>query len=295
MVKGISASGILRTVVAAAACAAVSTAFLYPTPIVRADEGTTDVLKLQLEVDALSTLDDLHLTPSQLSDLQTLAADSAAPMPTGTMNVSAARATALQNLKTALLGGNEDTIGDAQDKVSNLEDEDTNGPDEPDIEPTDAAKGKLSQTMKLLTPPQVAAYISANSDDVPDPGAILVDALNQCHDLSKEDFTSLKEDTTQQLGELAGGMSPTKTPAIIGKAGKFLDTARALTADDFKTQLPSLQDQARKLGATVDPVNCIRHWMEGDLADLLSNPQLGQALTDRGVVPKSAEDAAPAQ
>ncbi len=272
----------------AAAAIGMVALLISRSPVARAQtSGTTDVLKLQLEVDALSTINDLHLTPSQLSALQDLAADTTAALPAGSMNVSAARATALAELKAALLTGNDDKIDDAEDNVSSLEDED-NGDDEPDIEPTDAAKGKVTQAIKLLTARQLAGYISANSDDVPDPAEILTDAVNKCQDVSKDDYDSLKDDTTDQLGELAGGLSPTKTPAIIGKAARFLDAARKLSPTDFKNQLPPLQDEARKLGGSIDPVVCIRHWMESDLADLLSNPQLPQALADHGVTPKPA-------
>jgi hypothetical protein len=289
MAKGISARMNLRALAGAALCTAVAAGFLCQAPDVRADAGGTDVLKLQLEVDALSALSDLHLTPSQLSDLQGLASDTAATMPSAPMNVSDARASALQDLKAALIGGNDDKIGDAEDKASSLEDE-VGDSDEPDIDQTDAAKGKVSQAVKLLTAKQLAGYIGENSDDVPDPGEILVDAVNQCHDLSSDDYASLKEDTTDQLGELAGGLTPTKTPAIIGKSARFLDGAHKLSADEYKTQLPTLRDEARKLGGGIDPVNVIRHWAESDMADLLSNPQLPQALTDLGVTPKPVED-----
>jgi hypothetical protein len=269
-------------------CSGLALAYLCRFSAVRADSsGNTDVLKLQLEVDALTTLNDMHLAPAQLSALQDLASDTPAQLPTAAYNVTLAHATALQDLKAALISGNDDKISDAEDKVSDMEEQEGDD-DEPDIEPTDAAKGKVGQVIHLLTTRELAGYIAENSEDVPDPGQILVDALNHCYNMSQDDYQSLKEDTTDELGELAGGANPTKTPSIIAKAGHFLDGVRKLSNDDFNAQLPTLRDQAQKLGDSIDPMSAIRHWMEGEMADLLSNPQLGQALQDRGVATKPA-------
>jgi hypothetical protein len=30
----------------------------------------------------------------------------------------------------------------------------------------------------------------------------------------------------------------------------------------------------------MDPIICMRHWMENEMADLLANPQLSQAIDD---------------
>ena len=257
--------------------------FGLPAPLAEADQSS-DTLKLQLEVNALSTLQDLHLTPDQLTALQALSADTAGTLPTAPLKLEAGHVAALQTLRTALISGTEEQISDAEDKVADFE-EQQDADDEPDVDTTDAAKGKAGAAIKVLTPRQIAGYISENIDDVADPGEILVDALNQCHDLTEDDYQSLKEDTCDDLGQLAGGFSPSKPPSIIGKAGRFLDGARHLSADDFKTQLPTLREQAVKLGHGIDPMGCLRHWFEGEMADLLSNPQLGAALADRGVTP----------
>jgi hypothetical protein len=266
-----------------AVCACLLAVQFFGIPAVHADAvPSSDALKLQLEVDALSTMEDLHLTPAQLSALQDLSSDTAAALPTSGPNLDGVHYAALQALRAALISGNEDQISQAQDKVSDLE-EQQEGDDDTDVEPTDAAKGKVTAAVKLLTARQLAGYISENTDDIPDPGEILVGAVKQCQGLSDDDYQSLRDDTTDQLGELAGGLSPSKAPSIIARAGRFLDHAHHLSADDFKTQLPTLEDEARKLGNSVDPMACLRHWFEGEMADLLSNPQLGQALTDRGV------------
>jgi len=271
------------------ACAGVLAVLLCRMPVVHADtNGTTDALKLQLEVDALSTLQDLQLTPAQLSALQDLSSDTAATLPDTPLKLEAAHVAALQTLRAALISGKEDQIDDAQDKVGEFE-EQQDAEDAPDIEPTDAARGKVGMAIKLLTARQLAGYISENAEDVADPAEIVVEALNQCHDMTDDDYQSLKDDTAADLSQLAGGFNPAKTPTVVGKANHLLDRARHLSAEDFKTQLPALQDEARKIGNGIDPMSCLRHWFEGEMADLLSNPQLSQALADRGATTKPAE------
>ncbi len=50
--------------------------------------------------------------------------------------------------------------------------------------------------------------------------------------------------------------------------------------DEYSDQQSALEADARKLVGGVDPVNCMRHWMENEMADLLANPELSQAIDD---------------
>jgi hypothetical protein len=59
----------------------------------------------------------------------------------------------------------------------------------------------------------------------------------------------------------------------------LLNRCRHLTAQEYQTQKAALENEARRL-AEIDPITCLRHWMEGELADLLSNPQLQTALKE---------------
>jgi hypothetical protein len=243
-------------------------------------------VKLELEVDALSTLDDLQLSSEQVVMLRDLASDTASKVDPSPGHVDGDYQAALKEVRDAILSRSDDRIDQAQDKLAALT-EKQNAESEPDFENTDAAKTKAPALLKALSPSQVAHYVSQNADDVEDPADVLVDAVRQCHTLSDDDFEVLRDDTAEEIGLLAGGLVPTKPPQIIQKTTRFLNRCRRLSAQEFQTQQSALEDEARKLVEGLDPIQCLRHWMEGELADLLSNPQLQTALKDWGSAAKT--------
>jgi hypothetical protein len=247
-----------------------------------ADEVTPAVanpatVKLQLEVRALSTLNSLELTAEQLASLKDMAADTAGKPGDPPTPITADDVTALKGLKAALLSHDDDKIDAAQEKVDDLA-EKQDADSEPDVEPSDAAKAKAAEFVKLLSPRQVALFIGENGEDVENPGDLLVEALHQSRDASPEDFRSLCEDTAREIGVLAAGVNPAKPPRIAGRVTGLLQRARKMSAAEFSDQQTSLEDEAKKLVAGIDPVMCVRHWMESEIADFLSNPELVDAL-----------------
>jgi hypothetical protein len=254
-------------------------AVFYPMPRLQAQtRPESDRVKIELEVDALSALVDLQLTPDQINALKDLASDTAATVDDSPAHADADYQAALKEVRNALLSHDEDRIDQAQDKLAALTEK--QDPDsEPDFENTSAAKAKAPDFLKTLSVSQIAHYIAQNADDIDDPGNTLVDALHQSRTLSDDDFASFRDDTAEELGLLAGGTNPSRSSGIIQKVAHFLNRARKLSPQEYDAQKSSLEEEARKLGE-MDPIPCLRHWMEGELADLLSNPQLQTALKD---------------
>jgi len=238
----------------------------------------TDAVKLELEVDALATLNDLQLSWAQVAALRVLASDTAAKVDQSPAPADADYQAALREARLAILSRNDDRIDQAQDKLATLGQK-RDADSEPDIDNTDAAKAKAPGFLKSLAASQVAHYLAQNAEDVEDPGEILVDALHQCRNLSDADFEVLRDDTADEIGLLASGVNPAKPPLVIQKAARFLTRCRGLSAQEYQAQKATLEDEARKM-VEIDPITCLRHWMEGELADLLSNPQLQTALKD---------------
>jgi hypothetical protein len=252
---------------------------LCPTSRLSAQSAaTTDTVKLQLEVDALGALNDLQLTSDQVAALRDLTSDTAAKVDQSPAPVGADYQAALAEVRLAILSRNDDRIDQAQDKLTALAQK-RDADSEPDFEDTDAAKAKATGFLKSLAPSQIAHYLAQNADDVENPGDILVDALHQCRNLSDADFEVLRDDTADEIGLLAGGVNPAKPPLITQKTARFLNRCRHLSAQEYQTQKAALEDEARKM-VEIDPITCLRHWMEGELADLLSNPQLQPALKE---------------
>jgi hypothetical protein len=236
-------------------------------------------VKLQLEVDALPSLNDLNLTAEQLSALKDMASDTAGTLSSTPTLITDDYKSALKGVREALIGGDSDKIDSAEDKMDDLEDK-QDADSSPDVKQSDAAKTKAETFLKTLTMKQVADYISQNADDVDDPAELILDAVHQSRGMSEQDFVGLRDDTAQELGTLAAGVNPTKTPLIIGNVTRLLTRVHSLSDEKYKSDQSSIEDEARKLVAGVDPVNWLRHWMEDELADLLSNPQLVQAIGD---------------
>lgn len=252
-------------------------ALLCPMPHVRAQTpDDPERVKMELEVDALSALNDLQLTADQLAALHDLVSDTPATIDAAPARVDADYKAALKEVRDALLSHDQDRIDQAQDKLGALAEK--QDPDsEPDFENTAAAKAKAPDFLKTLKPSQIAHYIAQNADDMQDPGETLVDALHQSRTLSDDDFANLREDTAEEIGLLGNGTNPARGSGIVQKVVRFLNRVRKLSPQEYDAQKSSLEDEARKL-VEMDPISCLRHWMEGELADLLSNPQLQTAI-----------------
>jgi hypothetical protein len=244
-----------------------------------ADDAT---IKLEQEVAALTTLNDLILTKDQLVALRGMIADSAGTSAAPPAPITDGYKAALQTLRTTLLGKDQTKIDDAQDKADNLEDtQDTDS--DAEVDQSEPAKDKAPGVLAMLSAKQVANFISQNADDVDSPMDLLLDALHHVQGLTRENFISVREDTAEQIGVFYGFSHPGKPLPIVAKVNRFLVRVHRMPADQYHSQQSSLEEEARQLIGTPDPIPCLRFWMENDLADLLSNPQLGQALTDLGV------------
>lgn len=107
------------------------------------DNTLSPTVKLELEVDALTTLNDLNLSATQLSALKDTASDTAGSLSETPTPISDDYKAALKGLKTALVGGNDDKIETAEDSVGDLADKQDDD-SEPDIEQSQSAKEKAA-------------------------------------------------------------------------------------------------------------------------------------------------------
>jgi hypothetical protein len=239
----------------------------------------SEAVQVQLEVDALSTLDDLNLTSDQLAALKDLAKDTAGTLSGTPGPITAEYLDALKELKSALLGKDDDKIDSAGDKAGDLgekQDDDAI----PDVTQSPAAKSKAADALKMLTVKQVADYIGDNSDAIDDPAELLIQAIHDCRGLAEPDFVGLRDDTSEELGVFAAGPNLGKPPAIVVKTNALLNRAHKMSDAEYSAQQSALEDEARKLVSGMEAIPNLRHWMENEMADLLANPQLIQAIDD---------------
>jgi hypothetical protein len=256
--------------------AGLSLLFVGPAPRAEEPDNSISTPDLELLVNAMTTINDLDLTPQQVKMMQDLASDTAGKVDPDDSKTDDNYRTALLSLRDALLSGDDDKIGDAEDKVDDLQDKLDIDPNGPDFDTTTAAKKKAGQVLKMLSTSQIANYISEHSDDVPDALDTIMDAIDQCKDGDAEDFKSLKQEAAEQVALLAHGPESTAESTIGKKVSSLLDKARKMS--DPSKQRDQLEQEAKEIVKSIDSFDAMRRWMLREMADVLSNPQVNKAL-----------------
>jgi hypothetical protein len=69
------------------------------------------------------------------------------------------------------------------------------------------------------------------------------------------------------------GLDPSQQAPIIKKVNDWFD--------QLKSKRDTAEASAREIVGKPDPMQCLRHWLERDLADLLANPELPELLKQK--------------
>jgi hypothetical protein len=251
-----------------------------------------DITDLHHEVEALSALYDLEVTPAQLKALEALAKRTAErPGPRQVIEVSEKYRKALRGLRQALLDNDRDGIEELDDELENLREEEE-APNFEAIAITDAARKEAPALLKQLSTRQVVRYV-AGVKDFPDPGEKLLDALAQARELEGKEWRELRDAVAEEVGGLVAGLDAEREERVRGRALALLNKAQRLTEKEHAKQQAALEKEARDLAGKVGPIDVVRHYMERSLAELLSNPQLGKALAARRKASVSGKRARP--
>ncbi len=239
---------------------------------------TSDIDRLSLKVAAMMTLHDLDLTADQLKALKVLAKDTADPRtPRDPAKASAKYIETLKALHDALgKANNDEKVTELADKRDALdEDEDVSIDDE--ITLTPASRTKAATFLRTLSAPQVTSYLATYSDEGPDPEQDVVDALTDIREANADEVEDMIKETAESVGTLIGGLDLEKSKDLRNTIAELLRTARKLPASEFTSRLP-MMEKSVKLLVAADPMVVIQHWLERDIAELLSNPQLSDAI-----------------
>jgi len=224
----------------------------------------------------MSTISDLELTGEQIKALRTMADGAASDDAKVQTSQDPDYQSALQAYCDAFQSGDDQKISDAQNRLEDIRDQQNIDPSI-DIAITQQARQKAAAAVKLLSSSQIANYLSEHGDDVPDAADTIIDAIDQCRDATDADFESIRAEASSQAALLVAGLDPDAQRKVAGQVKDLLTKARQMSARAFKNREPNLDAQARKI-ATVDGFLALRHWMEREMAELLSNPQLASAL-----------------
>ena len=255
-----------------------------PALVARGDAAQPDsIASLELQVAALTTIDELELTGDQIAALQNMAADTADDSldvsPTSG-NTSMAYRRAIFALRDALASGDEQRIAQTQSDMDKLRRRQNILP-QATVTETDQAKKKAYAAVSILTAGQYANYIAIHATEVPDAAETILDALDRCQTGADDDYQAMREEAAQQVAMLMNGPNDRMSKRTIANVSRLLDQARNMSSADFQANRDELYQSARNLTRLAKPDLEVRNWMERQMADLLSNPQLSRALSAR--------------
>lgn len=236
-----------------------------------------DLNLASMRVHAVDMLYELDLSPEQLRQLGSL---SAAGEQKRTPAIADEKlATAMTDFYRALLAREEDEdIAKLRNHLTELQTDDSVHLDD-EVKPNEKAREKAPIVGRKLGPGQIAAYLASHADQIADPQDKMVGILTEIQDTpSAGDADDLLRETAEEIGRLVAGQDLKKADEMTAKVNDWLNTNRKLTDEQLTTQQMELVASARKLLGDVPPMDIISHWFDNEIATLLSNPQLPQAI-----------------
>lgn len=241
-------------------------------------KAAEELVSLKLEVDALEKLHHLELNDRQLSAFLKWAEKTAAKLPaTQEAQAGAAYREVLKSLHDALLSQEEERIDELSEKLDELHEKETISIDD-EFEMTDAAMVAAAQAFRLLSAAQIIAYLAALDDEVPDPVERILSALEEGEDHNEEEWQELRDETAEEVSWLVCGFNTENAAKAKKAVTALLDRGHRFSGDELSKQWPSLENAAHLLVGKVSSLVVLQHYMERELAELLSNPRTAAAL-----------------
>jgi hypothetical protein len=238
-----------------------------------------DVHELSLEVDALQTLYLLELTPTQLKALAKLA--DKVPAKTRSRRpakVSKQFLTMLSGLRDALIKNDVARVNELTDRVDSLRDQERIILDDK-IEITEGARKRAPDALRILSVRQMMDYLSFQyEDDLPDPLEKLNQTLQKGSKAGAADWKQQRDETAEEIGSLVAGFDTDRAKKVREQVVFLLDKAHAMTEEELKKSTALLQQAVQEILGDAGPLDIVKNVMQKDLAELLSNPQLSNAI-----------------
>jgi len=243
-----------------------------------------DVNALSMEVAVLRTLFLLKAAPHHLEKIRTQFKDGVMkPRKREVADAGPEYKKALTDLRAALIAGDEDRVNDLSDQLEELAKD-----DEPDVD--DAVE--ISEEARKLAPKLLTAfdanlvvgYLASYGKDFPVPYRMMVKAMRLDGKGKKPTAEQWKEVRTNVANDVAwsvAGLDLKEQAKIRDEALKLLDRAYGLSSDDMVKQQAELKAAIHKITGKATPLDVIKHVLEQDLAEMISNPRLLPAVEAR--------------
>jgi hypothetical protein len=215
-----------------------------------------------------------------LRSLQKLARDAGSARPRS--DISNARfASLLKRFQDALLAGNNDqTIarlrGEVVDQIESVE-----GLDD-QIEPTGPALKHAPDFCRNLKASQIAAFLASHADEVSDPAERMVEAVEEIRAAPASDAINIARKIANDIGHMVAGLDQDKSKTVADQIMEWLKQQPGSKDQMTDAERAKLEESAAKVIGEVSNMDVLEHWLQTQMAVLLSNPQLPDAISALG-------------
>jgi hypothetical protein len=240
----------------------------------------SDLNIASMRISALDTLYEFDLSPDQL-EIFAAAIPLAAGAPRTPPKPNEQLTDLFTKMQAALLAGKDDQqIAALRNQI--IEAVNSNAIELDDaIRPTAAAHRAAQALVNKLKASQFAAFIAMHADEVADPVEMMMATVTTLHDAkSNPDMVdeTLAPQTAAHVGYLVAGMDDAKAKAISEEVAGWLKAGAALSDQDFAARRADLEAEAKRIVGSVMPMEVLQHYLQQQIAILLSNPEAGRAI-----------------
>src|SRR5262249_49102817 len=95
---------------------------------------------------------------------------------------------------------------------------------------------------------------------------------------SDDEQATLIRVTASDVAEAVAGLDESKSKPLAAQVSQWIKTTTDLKDDEFAAQRKTLEADAKKLIGDPHPMRVLNNWLERQVAELLSNPQLPAAV-----------------
>jgi len=270
-------------------------------PAIAGPRLPADLNLASMRVKALDELYEFDLSIEQLKGLRAAATGAASTRASAPAKGTEKLVNTLHEFQGALLERKDDKqIDELRNQIADLANDDDVQLDD-SVQISAAARAKAADILKQLTASQIAAFLAAHADQVGDPVEMMVDTANQLSAIretsaagddaapakaapadapseARNESADLVLNTSTEVGELVAGLDEPKAQSVAAEVAKWINKSSSIKAEEFTAKRKTLMVTARAIVGNIHPMRVLDNWLEHQLATLLSNPQLPEAI-----------------
>jgi hypothetical protein len=145
------------------------------------------------------------------------------------------------------------------------------------VEPTGPALAKAVGVCRKLKASQVAAFLASHADEISDPVERMVEGAEEVRLAAPNEAANIARKIANDVGHMVAGLDQDKSNAVAAKVTDWFKTS-APKDELTDARRAALEQSAAKVVGDVTNIDVLDHWLQSEIAVLLSNPQLPEAI-----------------